>query len=202
MKDWIWNNKSAYTCIWASSHSEGEREINDYYATSPDTLYWLLQYIKPNNNIWECACWEWHLSKRLIELWYNVVSSDLIDRWHWTWWVDFLKCNKKWGWDILTNPPYSIAQEFVEHWLTLIEDWSKIIMFLKLTFLEWQKRYKLFKQWNLKYVLVFSRRQQCAKNWDFAKYESNAIAYAWYIWEKWYYWDTIIKWICTTNDST
>lgn len=32
-KDWSGNNKSIYTCLGATNHSDNERELNDYYAT-------------------------------------------------------------------------------------------------------------------------------------------------------------------------
>lgn len=35
MSDWIGNSKSVYSTLGASSHSEKERETNDYYATDP-----------------------------------------------------------------------------------------------------------------------------------------------------------------------
>lgn len=40
-----------------------------------------------------------------------------------------------------------------------------------------------------------SSRLNCAKNGDFETYKNNsAIAYGWFIWEKGFKGDTIIKW--------
>lgn len=80
MKDWTGNYKSIYTTLGASNHSEGEREENDYYATDPKAIDYLLEKAMLDKNIWECACGAGHLSKRLIELGYSVKSTDLIDR--------------------------------------------------------------------------------------------------------------------------
>ena len=41
---------------------------------------------------------------------------------------------------------------------------------------------------------VASSRLLCAKNGNFDKVESSAVAYAWFIWEKGYCGDTVIKW--------
>lgn len=198
-KDWTWNNKSIYTCHWASSHSEWEREKNDYYATDPNTINDLIKNINfsKDTKIWEVSCWEWHLSKELEKNWFNVISSDLIDRWYWKWWVDFLKYknDKYLDLNIITNPPYKYAKEFVEHSLDLIKDWNIVAMFLKLTFLEWVARKKFFEENPPKKVLVYSRRQACAKNWEFEKYSSNAVAYCWFVWEKGFKWPPIIEWI-------
>lgn len=193
-----WKNK-IYTCLWASNHCKDEREENDYYATDPATVDDLLKLEEFQNKIREPACWEWHISKKLVEAWYTVTSSDLIDRWYGIWWVDFLKTTKQWNGDIISNPPYKYAQEFIEHSIDVMTKWSKIAMFLKLTFLEWQKRKKMFKEHPPKVVNVYSKRAMCWKNWVFVdkkwKKISNAVAYCWYIWEVWYTWDTIVKWI-------
>ena len=37
-KDWTGNNKSIYTCLGATNHSDNEREANDYYATEPKAI--------------------------------------------------------------------------------------------------------------------------------------------------------------------
>ena len=43
----------------ASNHSEGEREMNDYYATEPYAAQLLMEVEQFNSDIWECACrWE------------------------------------------------------------------------------------------------------------------------------------------------
>lgn len=66
--------------IGASNHTDKDREINDYYATPPAAIDCLLEKATLDKNIWECACGQGHISKRLIELGYNVKSTDLIDR--------------------------------------------------------------------------------------------------------------------------
>ena len=75
-KDWRGNSKSIYTPLGASNHSDTEREINDYYATDPQAIDYLLEKAELNNNLWECACGEGYLSKRLVDFGYNVRSTD------------------------------------------------------------------------------------------------------------------------------
>lgn len=43
-------------------------------------------------------------------------------------------------------------------------------------------------------TLVASGRLSCAKNGDFSRCAGNAMSYAWFIWEKGYKGDTILKW--------
>ena len=69
-------------------------------------------------------------------------------------------------------------------------------MFLKITFLESQKRKEFFKQYPPKYVLVFSKKIQVAINGDEKMFKkSSAACYAWFVWEKGYKDNSIIKWI-------
>lgn len=80
MIDWTGNQKSIYTTLGASNHTEKERETNDYYATDSKAIDVLLEKATLSHNLWECACGEGHLSKRLTELGYNVKSTDLVYR--------------------------------------------------------------------------------------------------------------------------
>ena len=134
-----------------------------------------------------------HLAKVLKSKGYNVKATDLVDRKYGEYGIDFLKTTEKFEGDILTNPPYKFALEFVEHALELIPENNKVIMFLKLTFLEGQERRRLFDTMQLSKVYVFSKRQQCAKNGIFEG--SSAVAYAWFVWIKGYNALPQIEWI-------
>ena len=133
-----------FTNIGASNHAQGEREKNDYYATDPRAAELLCDLETFSPNIWECACGEGHLAEVFKKRGYNVVASDLIDRGYGTAGVDFLKWDMPFDGDIITNPPYKYAKEFVEHALSLIPDGRKVVMFLKVQFLEGQARRKMF----------------------------------------------------------
>jgi hypothetical protein len=199
MKNWLnnRNKNTVYTTLGASSHSKDDREQYDYYATNPKCVEDLFEREVFSGNIWECACGEGHLSKRMLKIGshygINVYSSDIIDRGYGDV-LDFLSIDvQEWLGDIVTNPPYKYAQDFVEKSLKIIPNGNKVAMFLKLTFLEGQKRKLLFKHNPPKIVYVYSKRQECAKNGEFKG--TSAVAYCWYIWEKGFNGDTIIKWI-------
>lgn len=197
MKDWIGNTKAAFTCNGASNHSEQEREENDFYATDPKAVELLLEFETFDKNIWECACGLGHLSEVLKEHGHNVFSTDLIKRGYEDCCLDFLNFDGKWNGDIITNPPYKYAKEFVEKALEVVKKGSKVAMFLKLTFLESKKRRELFDKHPPKVIYVSSSRLQCAKNGDFEKYEKGigtAVAYAWYIWEKGFKGEPTVRW--------
>lgn len=195
MKDWVGDTNSIFATLGASNHIEEEREKHDYYATDPKALELLLELEQFNHNIWENACGEGHLSEVLIREGYNVKSTDLIDRGYGTGGVDFLRDNfEVFDGDIITNPPYKYAKQFIEKSLTLIPKGNRVVMFLKLTFMESKGRKQMFIDNPPKVIYVSSSRLLCAKNGDFTKKESSAVAYAWYIWEKGYKGDTVIKW--------
>lgn len=197
-KDWTGDSKSIYMTLGASNHTDEEREKDDYYATDSVAIDVLLAKAVLSHNCWECACGASHLSKRLIELGYNVKSTDLVYRGFGTGGVDFLQCTETFDGDIITNPPYKYAKEFIEHSLTLIPEGRKAFMFLKLQFLEGKGRRKLFDSGQLKTLYVSSSRILCAKNGDFEKMRrggGSAVAYGWYEFEKGYFGKPTIEWI-------
>jgi len=195
LKDWIGNKPAVFVTLGASNHTIGERQKHDYYATEPKAVELLLEVEKFNKNIWECACGEGHISKVLERHGYQVRSTDLIDHGYGKSGIDFLKQTEFFNGDIITNPPYKYAQQFVQKALELIPEGNKVAMFLKLQFLEGKSRKELFKKHPPKIVYVSSSRLSCAKNGEFEKYPSSAVAYAWFVWIKGFKGDPIIKWI-------
>ena len=122
-KDWIGNRMSIYATQGASNHSELERVQHDYYATDPIAIDWLLSVEDLQGVIWECACGEGHLSKRLEEHGKTVMSTDLIDRGYGYGGLDFLKVKDRDFVDnIVTNPPYKYALEFCEKALDVVRE--------------------------------------------------------------------------------
>ena len=198
-KDWVGGNASVFTSIGASNHSETDRQEDDYYATDPIAIDKLLSAgVVINQNIWECACGGGHLAKRLCDKGYKVYATDIIDRGYVKSGMDFLKQTQKFDGDILTNPPYKFAINFVEQALNLIENGHKVFMLLKLTFLESKSRKEFFQKHPPKCVYVFSERLLCAKNGDFEKMIADggsAVCYAWFEFEKGFCGNPIIKWI-------
>lgn len=148
-----------------------------------------------SHNLWECACGEGHLSEILKKNGYSVLSTDLIDRGYADKINDFLKSKTTYDGDIITNPPFKYADKFVEKAMELLEPNKKLILFLKIQFLESKSRYELFKKYPPKYIYVHSSRQMIAKNGEFEKYSSSALCYAWFIWENGNTQEPVIRWI-------
>lgn len=202
MKDWTGNSKSIYVTLGASNHTERERADLDYYATEPKAVEILLQQEDFSQFIWEPACGEGHISEVLLKNGFDVLSTDIVNRGYkgQRIEIDFLKANlfsdlSENCMDIITNPLYSQAKEFIQKALDISTPGTKIAMFLKLTFLEGQARRKLFEENPPKIVYVFSKRVKCAKNGNFENISSSAVAYAWFIWVKGFKGEPVIRWI-------
>lgn len=192
--DWTGNSRSVYKTLGASNHTEDERQNEDYYATDPIAAKLLLEIENIDGDIWECASGENHLAKVFEEAGYKVRKSDIIKRCNDTEVLDFLTCNEKYlKTNIITNPPYKYAKEFIEKAMDIIDDGYKVCMFLKIQFLEGKARKELFKKYPPKTVWISSSRISCAKNGDFSKAET-AVGYAWFIWERGWQGNTIVKW--------
>ena len=176
------------------THKNKNRVEDDFYATDPNAINSLLQYEDFNHNIWECACGNGFLSQRLKDFGYNVFSSDIVNRgYEDTNIQNFLQANKKENYDIITNPPYTHANEFVLKAIELAD--RKVAMFLKIQFLETQKRYNnIFIKYPPSKVYIFSKRIRCFKNGNYNN-ENSAVCYCWYIWDNQYKGDSILKWI-------
>ena len=194
MKDWTGNKVALFNTIGATGHGLQEREEHDYYATEPLATEWLCTLETFSHNILEPSCGEGHISYVLKSQGYNVISRDIVDSGYGDV-ADFLsKNNVYFDGDIVTNPPYKYAQEFVEKALAIIPNGHKVAMFLKLTFLEGKGRKELFKEYPPKRIWVSSSRLKCAKNGKFDEIGGSATAYGWFVWEKGFNGDPIIKW--------
>ena len=196
-KDWTGNYNSIYRTLGASNHSDKERQSHDYYATEPKATELLLTEETFAPVIWECACGEGHMAKVLEGYGYQVISTDLIYRGYGNEEpVDFLQDPVvEFDGDIITNPPYKYALQFVEKALERVKLGRKVAMFLKLQFLEGKSRKQFFLKYPPKTVYVSSSRLKCAINGEFEKCVSSAVAFAWFVWEKGYTVNSIIKWI-------
>ena len=144
----------------------------------------------------EPCCGEGHISKVLISEGFEVVSRDLIDRNYGDEvGIDFLTDERRWDGDIVMNPPYKKALEFIQHGLEIIPEGQKVYAFLRLLFLEGQKRRKLFDTGQLQKVYVSSGRLKCGINGDFNAIEGSSVAYAWFVFVKGRKGPTVIEWI-------
>lgn len=178
-----------------------ERDEYDFYATDPAALEVFLDKFNEDGErlsecVWEPACGNGHLSEVLLSRGHSVMSTDIIEREYPCEIKDFLADDDYWQGDILTNPPYKYAKEFVLKALDSVDNGRKVIMFLKCQFLEGQSRYRdLFSKYPPKYIYVHSSRQKTAKGGDLSRTKSPTQCYCWFVWQKGFKGETILRWI-------
>lgn len=186
--------KDTLKTLGATNHSLEERSKLDYYGTDPRATQALLEVETFDKNIWEPAAGHHLISNELEKAGYNVKSTDIADYGFGDDLGNFLDFKGIWNGDIITNPPYELANEFAIKALDVISEGHKVAMFLRTLFLEGQKRYDtLFSVNPPKVVYVFSTRVVADKNDDFN--HGSAVSYSFFVWEKGYKGDPIIKWL-------
>jgi hypothetical protein len=161
---------------------------DDLYETPEVATVALLKAEQLPHFIWEPACGPGSIVRTLRAHGHDVWATDLVDygcpdsesR------CDFLMMRQT-RVDveaIVTNPPYKIAKEFVEHALLMA---PRVIMLLRLGFLESNRRSSILDGGQLARVHVFRRRlpMMHRDGWE-GNRSNSAIAYAWFVWDRWH----------------
>jgi len=170
-----------------------ERKERDLY----ETPEWVTLALKPHLNgittVWEPAAGGGKMVTALTKMGFEVEASDIADG------VDFLKCDKT-GYDaVITNPPYALAQEFIEHALDLSHGTEMrrranlVAMLLRTDYDHAKTRAHLFA--NCK---TFAKKIVLTKRivWFEAAEGKNAAPsfnHAWYIWDWQHEGDPVLK---------
>ena len=161
---------------------------DDLYESPPEAVTALLRVEKLPQVIWEPACGPGVIVRTLRAAGHVVHSSDLVDyaspdQDHHGW--DFLSERKvpMWTEAIVTNPPFKNAGEFVAHALELC---PRVVMLLRLAFLESQKRTAILDSGHLARVHVFRKRlpMMHRHGWDGPTNSNSGMAFAWFVWDR------------------
>lgn len=188
----------------AGTSTTRERANYDYYATPYQATEMLLDEVKFSGNFLEPCVGGGHIVD-VIKRYYPdecVYGVDIVDRGYPNTLVaDFLKhdfLGQKFD-NVVTNPPFSLAQEFLEKCMEVVNDGGKIAMFLKIQFLEGAKRREMFKKYPPKYIYVFVKRQAPWNNGspvdEKGKPWSSTMCFAWFVWEKGFTGEPIVRWL-------
>lgn len=123
----------------------------DDFQTPPIALKPLLPYIPKDWVVWECACGHGYMVDALEKEGYKVIATDLYAEpardflaWHPTPMPNV----------VITNPPYSIKQKFLERSYGLNVPFA---LLLPLTTFETRKRQDLFRKFGVE-VIFFDKR--------------------------------------------
>ena len=190
----------------AGGNPENGRVENDYYATNPKAVEMLMMnYPFHAATILEPCVGGGHIANAINNFFANqrvITGLDLIDRGYPNTIVqDFLtwETDRKFE-GIITNPPFSLAQEFIEKGMELLTDDGQMAMFLKIQFLEGAKRKEFFEKYPPKYIYVFRNRMATWNNGNevdpnTGKRWATTMCHAWFIWEKGSKTEPIIRWL-------
>ena len=148
----------------------------DDYQTPPQALRPLLPFLKKDWTIWEPAAGSGYLADKLEQLGFGVIATDkFYDKEDVAW--DFLT-DKPPYWDcIITNPPFSKKQQFLQRCYEL---GTPFALLLPLTTFETAKRQNLFKEHGLE-VIFFDKRVNFETPNKIAN-SSSWFATAWFTW--------------------
>ncbi|WP_455717734.1 hypothetical protein [Anaerosporobacter sp.] len=190
----------------AGGNPENERVENDYYATDPKAVKLLLDNYKFKGKAFLEPCVAaGNIASTVLE-YYNsncfVDGIDIVDRGYPNTIVaDYLTYKTDDKYDcIISNPPFSLAKEFIEKSLNLLNDDGQIAMFLKIQFLEGTKRKEFFQNNPPKYIYVFRNRMATWNNGDAidpktGKKWATTMCHAWFVWENGSRTEPIIRWL-------
>lgn len=182
--------KRAQSLVGTSKGRDFETD-KDYYPSPPEAFEALLRVESFEGNIWEPACGNGVVSEVFKSHGFDVISTDLVDRGYGIGGHDFLTSPLVAD-NIVTNPPFTLAEKFVE--LSLQRTKRKVVMLCKLAFLEGAKRKLMFENTPFKACYVFSKRLSMTRNGEKMK-NSGMIPFALYVWEHGYTGAPTIGWI-------
>lgn len=189
----------------AGTSMSRERVDNDFYATPPEATEALLLNFPFFGTFLEPCVGEGHIAKTIYQYYEKPIKTmDIVDRGFEGTVIDnFLTHDFKGETfdNIITNPPYTLAQEFAEKSLSILSTHGQLALFLKIQFLEGLKRREFFKKYPPKYIAVFSNRQNPLRNGstvdENGKPWSSTMCFAWFIWERGFTGEPAVKWLQT-----
>ncbi len=157
------------------------RQKDDWYATPPEAVRALVKAEQFEGEIADPCCGDGAIAIELEAAGYAVVSSDLVDRGYGVPRVDFLMQYWPSSPNIVMNPPFKLAEQFVMKALKLTT--GKVAVLARLAFLEGMKRRVIFESTPLARVHVFSRRLTMWRGGEATSKNGSMIAFAWFVWE-------------------
>jgi hypothetical protein len=154
----------------------------DFYVTPDWATQALVDEVRLSGNILEPCCGDGAMSEVLKTNGFRVRSSDLYDRGYGR--VQDIFKIKAMADNVVTNPPFNIAEEVLHHALKLAN--KKVCLLLRTAFLESAKRYEtVFTVCPPTEVLVFSERLSIyPRKLMKKKNNAGATSYAWFVWDK------------------
>lgn len=161
----------------SATNRGAKRKESDYYATPGKSYVPLLGFLRQAGiqHVHEPACGDGRIVRFLRAHGITATGADVrktCAKEKWFKQENFLTSCKHWE-CVLTNPPFSLAQEFVTH---ALPRYKHVFMLLRLNFLGSQKRKEWWETHVPDALIVLSERP------DFTGDGGDACEYAWFYW--------------------
>jgi len=193
----LWRNNSKAKLFQKMLGHPAPRVPGDSFNTPRVATDALLEVVKFGKLILEPCCGTGSISKVLIERGYDVISRDLYDWGFGEVGEDFLISDVEPVDAVITNPPFNHGTQFALKALECTKERNgKVAMLNRLLWMEGRKRKKLFVDYPLSQVLVFSGRLPRMNRPDFkGETTKSLLAFAWFIWDWTYVGEARLAWI-------
>lgn len=163
----------------AGGNSATGRKQDDFYATiDTDVTEALLQRFSfGRRKIHECACGTGEMAEVIKAYGYDVVATDLVDRGYGIGNIDFLSLAQPAAPVVITNPPFKVAADFIEHGMGELK-LDGMSLLLKSTYFHAIKRKPLYDKFPPLIVAPLLWRP------DFSGQGSPTMEFSWFIWKQ------------------
>lgn len=154
---------------------KNHQQKDDFYQTPEWVTRVLLGFHKFDGEIWEPAAGCGDMAEVLKKAGYEVYATDLVNRGYCPAGIDFLLETMR-AQNIVTNPPFNLAYEFMEKGLELAE--RSLALLLPIRYLCGKKRAEFFLKHPPAKIIVIPNKI------DFHGMGNPMIEFAWYVWDK------------------
>ncbi|MER9176249.1 hypothetical protein NKH72_21975 [Mesorhizobium sp. M0955] len=170
---------SGLGAMFAGGNPAAGRKKDDFYATKDtDVTEALLQRFRFGpRKVHECACGTGEMAEVIKAYSYDVVATDLVDRGYGAGNIDFLSLAQQAGPVVITNPPFKLAQQFVEHGMLDLK-LDAMALFLKSTWYHAAARTGFF------YRLPPFLKLDLTWRVDFSGQGRPTMECSWFIWKR------------------
>ena len=161
--------------MMAGGNPADGREEDDFYPTPWEPTEAFLDEVTFDGIVHENACGDGAMAKQIAARGYEVRASDLVNRGYGVR-RNFFTIKKPVAHNLMSNPPWNLAEEFIRHGLSLNP--RKMAYLLKASYFHAASRIPLFNEHPPSTIYPLTWRI------DFKNKGRPVIECAWYLWER------------------
>ncbi len=158
------------------------RQQGDWYPTPPEVTQALMEKVDFEGNVYEPCCGDGAVARVVEHYGHTVFGTDLYDRGYGLGHgknFDILQVRELLAPNVITNPPFDIAAEIIEHVMSNLQP-QKMALLLKGSFWHAKSRAPLFNKHRPSRIIPLLWRP------DFMRLGRPTMEVMWCVWEKGY----------------